>query len=64
MEYVPAVVDFVTLIVLSVMEVRDQEEQEFQGRLAFYDVLHVMRTACSPVQSAPNNRAGSATEVE
>ena len=32
MAYVQAVVVFVTLIVRNVMEVRDHEKQEFQGR--------------------------------
>lgn len=32
MAYAQAVVVFVTLIVRNVMEVRDHEEQEFQGR--------------------------------
>ncbi len=61
LKYVPAVVDSVTLIVLNVVEVRDQEKQEFQERLAFYDVLHATRTVYSLVQSA--NRAGSTTGI-
>lgn len=56
MEFVSAVVDSVTLIALNVVEVRDQEKQEYQGRLAFYDVLHVTRTAYSSAQSARNNK--------
>lgn len=54
--YVQAVVAFVILIVRNVMEVRDREKQEFQGRLMFYDVLRAMRTACSCAQSVRNNQ--------
>lgn len=54
--YVQAVVAFVILIVRNVMEVRDREKQEFQGRLMFYDVLLAMRTACSCAQSVRNNQ--------
>lgn len=53
--YVTAAAVFGTLIVLSVMEARDHEKQEFLDRLAFYDVLHAMRTGCNVAQSARNN---------